>query len=453
MACLTGCLGINYLCYSAYNAVPVSNINPSYATDLMFWIENTSALTKSFLPFEPHVSLDELYYYHFFSSIQIAYISLLSGADIFTLSTLFFALGKSVLCFGAFYLLLSRYSSKLQLFGLVAILFCTGLEETSIVTYCHHLWVNPFGFDISYAFGALFLYCFLRQEENSFDFNNFLLCILFFAICTGSKAPNALVILVIPGVICLKWLIKEECAKAFGYGFSLLFVFALITITCIGLFKGSAWDVGMKISVPDGEKFVQTVVLSNPLIVGLYGLCLILFALDKKVRGTVSFAAALCGFFGLLLGVIVSQDGHSEMYFTMVAFVPCLLFAAEVLDQYKWKHTAAKRTVAALAGMVMAGEIISMLFVGYHGGISQYAKMGLKNILCEDAVAQQLCDVFSFTFDDYAALAWVRDNSPKDSVVLSDRAVINKEDRFMYYGAFSERQQYLEGDVVRVGRN
>lgn len=446
LACLTVCLGITYLCYSAYNAAPVSNVYPTYATDLMYWIENASALANSFLPMDPRVSVGETYYYHFFSSIQIAYVSLLSGADIFTLGTVFFALGKTVLCFGAFYLLLSRYSPKLQWFGLIAILFCTGLEEKSIVTYCHHLWINPFGFDIGYAFEALFLYCFLHQEENSFDFNNFLLCILFFAVCCGSKAPNALVILVIPGVICLKWLTEKEYTKAFGYGLSLLFIFALIMITCIGLFIASVGDGSMEISVPDGEKVLQTVVYSNPLIIGLFALCLGLFVLDKKVRSIVSIAASLCGFSGLLLGVIVTQDGHSEMYFTMSAFVPCLLFAAEVLDRYEWKHIVAKRTVATLAGFVMAGEIVSMLFVGYHGGIGQYAKKGLKNILCKDAVAQQFCDASSFTFADYDALAWVRDNTPRDSVLLSDRSVINKEDGFMYYGAFSERQQYLEGD-------
>lgn len=82
----------------------------------------------------------------------------------------------------------------------------------------------------------------------------------------------------------------------------------------------------------------------------MFALCLGLFVLDKKVRSIVSIAASLCGFSGLLLGVIVTQDGHSEMYFTMSA------------------------------------------------------------------------------------------------------SVINKEDGFMYYGAFSERQQYLEGDRYFRGK-
>ena len=144
----------------------------------------------------------------------------------------------------------------------------------------------------------------------------------------------------------MKWLTEKEYTKAFGYGLSLLFIFALIMITCIGLFIASVGDGSMEIAVPDGEKVLQTVVYSNPLIIGLFALCLGLFVLDKKVRSIVSIAASLCGFSGLLLGVIVTQDGHSEMYFTMSAFVPCLLFAAEILDRYEWKHIVAKRTVA-----------------------------------------------------------------------------------------------------------
>ena len=46
------------------------------------------------------------------------------------------------------------------------------------------------------------------------------------------------------------------------------------------------------------------------------------------------------------------------------------------------------------------------------------------------------------------ALIWIRENTPKDSIVLSDRSIMDEEMRYyMYYGAFSERQMYIEGDI------
>lgn len=43
------------------------------------------------------------------------------------------------------------------------------------------------------------------------------------------------------------------------------------------------------------------------------------------------------------------------------------------------------------------------------------------------------------------ALGWIRENTPKDSVVITDRAVLLENDAYYYYAMFCERQMFLEG--------
>ena len=51
---------------------------------------------------------------------------------------------------------------------------------------------------------------------------------------------------------------------------------------------------------------------------------------------------------------------------------------------------------------------------------------------------------------DVDALRWIRDNTPLDSIILSDKAVITDNTHYYLYGMFCERQQYLEGTDMLV---
>lgn len=46
---------------------------------------------------------------------------------------------------------------------------------------------------------------------------------------------------------------------------------------------------------------------------------------------------------------------------------------------------------------------------------------------------------------DVEALAWIRENTDSDSLIMTDKAVMMEYPKYYYYGLFCERQQYLEG--------
>jgi hypothetical protein len=48
---------------------------------------------------------------------------------------------------------------------------------------------------------------------------------------------------------------------------------------------------------------------------------------------------------------------------------------------------------------------------------------------------------------DLEAMQWIRKNTPMECLIVSDRGVVCELPAYMYYGTFSERQMYLEGDI------
>lgn len=437
---------LSFLAYSARLASPVVTGIAKYPTDLMYWIENASALSISFPAYEPRVALHKILYYHYFTSIQLAYMKLATGVNLFSLAVTFFSFGKSILLFGSLYLLLSKYPRKFLYLGLVILLFCTGLEMASFATYCHHIWLLPFGFDIGFSYGALFLYMFLQQMDQKFSFRLWIPSILFFGICTGCKAPVAVVLLMVPAVICLTWLLRRECCKAFGYGLPILAVFLLIAIFCVGVLKGSVTSSG-GFSLSGIRRILQITLLSNPVITLLFVYGLFCIAKHPERRTPVYFALVSSSVFGVLLGTFYLQDGGSQMYFTMAAYIPSLLFGIDNLSLSSFEFTC-KTLFNKLMRVFIGVQIFAMLFIGYTGGILVYAAIGLTHLagFYPESVRYQV--EYMIERDDYDAMDWIRTHTPTTSVVLSDRSILLPDNnRYMYYGVFSERQAYLEGDI------
>ena len=54
-------------------------------------------------------------------------------------------------------------------------------------------------------------------------------------------------------------------------------------------------------------------------------------------------------------------------------------------------------------------------------------------------------------FSDYEALCWIRDNTPVDSILVSDRDIRLEQHTYMYHGTFAERRMWLEGDCYLYG--
>lgn len=455
--------------------------------DHIFWIENAAALARQFPPRDSRLAIDAVFYYHYFSSVQLAFSNLATGVDIYTIGGVLFPLTQCLIFFGSFYALFrgALKNQLLPIFGLIVVCFCTGLEGISYISYTSHTWTHPFGFDIGFAFGALFLHCLLLQYGKSrFEIRTCILTLLIFAVSVGAKAPVAVVVITAAGIICFAWLLNKQFHLAFSYGLSLIAVFLLIAIGCVGMLNASVTDPSatrlgnfsatqfvayspatqaiQQVFANGLPRWLRGVILigtalfcAHPLAVGLYGMGTLSVLTDRRMRNPICIALVCSGFLGMLLGLFNIQGGMSQMYFLMAAFIPCLFLGLIWLDTAapNWELSG-KRMAAILCSGLLIIQVNFILFRGYTylgPGLISSLRIG-STVLFDREQAQQDFASNAIQAADAEAMTWIRDNTPRDSVLLSDRSVICDISTYMYYGAFSERQMYLEGDVYFYSR-
>ena len=468
-----------FFAYSAVYSLPVRHSGViAYHADALYWIENASALTKSFPPAELRLSGSTLYY-HYFASAYIAFAEMVTGIDAFSLGYVFYAFGKCLIVFGGIYELADVItdSSVKKIFILLALLFSTGLEKYTIANYVAHILTLPFGFDIAYGFGAYFLAFLLKQSENEeFSFYYFFTASVAFLMCAGHKAPIAMIYLLIAGVICLGWLLRKNMKKAFSYGSSFLLCFLAVMVICIGfgvsgesrVNGGTFSHVATLRATPFFPKYEEIALSRVPGIKGYFSLariyfismlkfCLCIHPLilllelngiadiicRKKITNT--DAALLSGIiFGLFMGFFNAQEGVSQLYYTLATYLPGMVFGMLHFPKRKGGY---KLIFSALCAVVLVFQCYCFFI---SRDVCQIMKAGFENAFYPDSAVTESDELkfpaYSLQKSDYDALVWIRNHIPEDAVVVSDRSVLTDTDNYMFYGTFCERQMYLEGD-------
>lgn len=244
-------LFVNVFAYSAnYLGTDVNGI-ADIPRDMQYWCNNSVSLMIKF-PADTLFMQGKLLSYHYFSSIQIAFFSIVSGIDIFTLSFPFFSLTKTFILVGAVVFMMNILCAddKWKIIGMILVLCTTGLEDVVCVTFLPHTLLMPFGFDIGFAYGCYFISLMVKQWKiKKFNFTLWFLICLFWSVCVGAKAPIASILLLIPGLFCLFWLIKREWRLSLGYGIPILGLFLIINIACTGMisvFQGTgSWTLDL----------------------------------------------------------------------------------------------------------------------------------------------------------------------------------------------------------------
>lgn len=230
---------INIVAYSGNNISPFVGIGEtSIHRDIQFWCANAVSLKNSFLPQSAYFS-GTTFFYHYFSSMHVAFISQVSGISVFDVAFTLFSFGKSVLLIGALNYLIDRYKlGNIKYIFFLCILFMTGWEKNSNVTYGWHLHYNPFGFDIGFAFGLFFVAFFLDICENpTFEIREFIATMLIWITLSGAKGPVAILLILLPGLVCFVWLFQRKYKMAFGYGLTFIGIFSVINIFCTGIIR------------------------------------------------------------------------------------------------------------------------------------------------------------------------------------------------------------------------
>lgn len=237
----------NVFAYAAkYLGTDVNGVS-SISRDMQYWCNNSVALKIQF-PAETLFMDGVPLFYHYFSSIQIAYFSSVSGIDIFTLSFPLYSMVKTFILVGAVIFMMNMLckDDRYKIVGMLLALCTTGLEDVVNVTFLQETWLMPFGFDVGFAYGCYFATLLVQQwKAKKFVLSSWILTSLFWAVCVGGKAPIASILIVLPAMLCLYWLIKKEWKLSLIYGGSILGIFLVINIVCTGVisvFRGtSTW--------------------------------------------------------------------------------------------------------------------------------------------------------------------------------------------------------------------
>lgn len=221
---LAGFVILNIFAYAANylgtDVVPVHNA----CRDMQYWVNNTVALKLSW-PADNLFMVGEPLYYHYFSNIPIAFLCEVYKIDVFTMSFPLYGLTKAIVVVGAVQFLLDAVAAdkRVKLIGYMLMIFSTGAETVSVVTFVHHILLQPFGFDISYAYGIFFVGFMIRQwKTERYDGKNYAGMLLSWIMCVGAKAPVASVLILFAALLCFYWLIHKKWSIAFGYGVSIL---------------------------------------------------------------------------------------------------------------------------------------------------------------------------------------------------------------------------------------
>lgn len=507
-------LVLTFLAYGGNYPLPGSSKpDINYHADALYWVENSIALTKQFPPQELRMSGSTLFY-HYFASVYVAFANMVTGIDCFSLSYSLYPLGKCLIVFGGFYELARSFfpERKKRIFFTAALLFSTGFENYTIANYVAHILTLPFGFDLGFAFGAYFLAFLLKQSNPIRDSINTeiirrkredgtlpadavfvpvaengktaVASALSILMCSGHKAPVALIFLVFAGLLCIRWLFKKETGKALRNGLAALLCFAAVMIVCVGVFNGaesrvnaggfshvatlratplfsSYEEVALNRSGVSGImktaflyifQMGKLVILINPLILFLF-VHGIADVIKRRTFDYIDLTLILTLGAGLFMGLFNAQEGVSQLYYTLTSYIPGLMFGIRHMKVYLAHADPDKRNLTAgIASGLLLMQI--MLFMGPGGAL----EAGWKGFFNANSIRYHPDQSdepasYSLQLSDYEALKWIRDNTSSDSILVSDRAVICNLDNYMYYGTFSERQMYLEGDRYFYGAN
>lgn len=464
---------INIITYSGYNISPfVDYDGTSIVRDMQFWCDNAVALKRAFLPQSAYFS-GTTFFYHYFSSIHVAFISQISGIPVFDVAFSLFVFGKCVLLIGALNYLIDRYRfGNLKYLFYACMLFMTGWEVKSVVTYSWHLTYNPFGFDIGFAFGIWFMAFFLNLIDNpEYRFREFCATMLIWIVLVGAKGPIAALLIIVPGLICFWWLFQKKFRRAFGYGIPILATFIIINVFCVGIIRVLNHTAEAKVENIGGFRTIYEVIAETPyavryrnivpslvwstfyshpalfLISAINTIIMIWLLISKRVRikdclkiGILLFAIAV----GVILGRFYNAGGHSEMYFTMAAYIPCLAYnleiCGELYDEIEKKSKWMYGTYKAFFVLFSLIGIYCWCFTDYTGGAIKYIKTGYNRI-CGKWENESGSN--SFSKREAEACVWIRDNTPQDSIIQSNR-FMNYPSGSYFMGIFTERIQYLE---------
>ena len=465
------------------NTMPGEIAGSSYYVDWAYWAGNNIGFTKAF-PSDHFFQVGIPFAYHYFSSILIASVSLVTGVAVnvvtFYLSPVFAGV---VLVFAACVFASSILTEKRDILILMMAMLLT---DGSTVTLTGHLYICPFGFDYGFAYGMIAC-AFLAEILLEDRFRELVVPSCFMiAMATGCKGPVGCIVLAAYGVAAFFFLLEKKFKRGLLGGLAWLASF--LTVYCVFIMNHDGrHGLGTRISYIGGlglnslvtsSRWIAEIyealirdyrIVGDRPLVKLYAVWLYIFRADhviavlfiiaavslirdifrkKADRLLYCMLAAACA--GILLAAYTTQNGGSQMYFMMAAFPPAAMAGMYAIG--RWRRECpdeASRQAAFRRGvMILLVCVLGISMSKAYATLIPKVREGVSVVRNRLTYADYGYPYYYDT-EDYEAFIWLRDHSPEDAVFAMDTFVTGYGVEVpMLAGVFAERYVYNEQKYV-----
>ncbi|MHB1484488.1 MAG: hypothetical protein ACYCYI_07455 [Saccharofermentanales bacterium] len=467
-----------FLAFAACNRIPGEISGNTFYQDLLHWIGNSTALVKGYPPVDFRTLAPD-YHYHYFSSVQIAAVSIVTKIPVAEISFYYSYLQSAILLVLSAYCCLRKVlkNNRYVLVAMLILLFTAGFEKYTNLTFIHHIYLAPFGFDIGLSFALLVFYCVCRQlDELKINFSYLFLSLVFIMACAGTKGPIAVTLLAGSGLICFYWIMMRRFVIGVSYGVGLALCFGFVyyfflsgaseiyqtvgkttdIIASVASFGGiydNLISFNMPVFLAKSVMFVVIPFLSHPWIFGIFAFAFVYRIFRIKSIKVADFACLIIVFTGIFLTMNFRYIGLSQMYFLLSTYPFALIFGIRGIGDFYRGVIAGKsrsfKTGFKIAGYFLAGVIVvcGNYFVweyGFQNNSVVFFKKGISNVTRLDLVELEK-DANYVSAGQYLAYKWIRDNTDPDAIFLCDAALRCKALPYSP-GAFTERYIYFDKD-------
>lgn len=463
-------LVVRFFTYYGRNMLPEPGHNVVFPNqDILFYIGNAISAGKGF-PLQEFRFAGQEFRYHYFGSLLLEMASKTTGIPELTLEICFFWAVTPFLLITGFWCLMRRMriSGKLCALGEFLLLFTAGWELIVYIAFQEKMYVSPFGYDVGLTF-AVFTVTFVLVQRglDKMHFGVWGAALLSFALCTGAKAPVAVVLLVFLGGICSLWLFGEgKAGRAFVYGISFVAVFLLLFFAVVseglatvsrnrtGLYfslTGHLYECGLGSAYYDmvekGMPGILGKILiilayffgANPVIYGLFYPALSCRARKGGRKAVFSFDSVLAVSVaaGMVLTLFTKQSGNSQMYFAMTAVPFAILYVVRWLADRRPGKTGAEICFRGLVSALLLLSVGCWFQILWESVESGWEKLSRRDAF-EDVNN-------SVTWEEYEAFRWVHGYTEENAVMLCNIAMNDPLYENFTVGVCTERQMWMEG--------
>jgi len=453
----------------------------SLGQDFLWHMGNINSLANSFPPLDYRIS-ENHFFYHYFQDllygICLKIFKIPADVVIFTCSPylLTYLFGGSLL---VLFRKFCKKKNNAEIYGIIFILL--SLCPLGVVFNGEKWtasWLNIHIFSnvncVAFALSAVIV--FIISLEQCCRLSNIMISALIMFVVTGLKGPMAIVI--IAGMI-MALIIEAFVNRALNKKHTMIVITSLISFLIVYLFiisgiqmgsspKGSNLNLFSTDTIDDGFfynimfDYIENNVLSYIIIVMLEMICLVgALAIPYLIYIISEGKNILSGhddrnswirniiYFSIFTGIggflFVGQSGFSQIYF-LFTILPFMYMEVICMIEKRNEYSKIKKTFVLLSFAI--GFLVSSYY--FINDVKELALTALYK--SEEQNVEEESFFTGMLRDEFAGMVWLRENTPNDSVIATDRRNITENEcfemidgRYYYCSAYSQRKIFMEG--------